>query len=188
MPGMPDPIQKSGVMRRMEEFSGVPNNANSKRLKAAIASLQADPNGATLEAIANAGNFYDGSHKADHFRKHWLGEGPGADPFWPGIQEKVKKTLSSGMLKVAQLFQSTGKPCQFLWVMSGAEGTTDWWMSITEGSKTIVVIFHTPLVPCDLPLEDSKTVWVVNGEKGSYTPRPVKVPANSEASWPARTS
>ncbi len=187
MPGMPDPIQKSGVMRRMEEFSGVPNHARSKRLQEAIDSLKADPNGATLEAVAKAGNFYDASHNSDHFRKHWLGEGSGADPFWPGIQEKVKKTLSSGMLKAAELFQSTCKPCQFLWVMSGDEGTTDWWMSITEGSNVIVVIFHTPRVPCDLALEDSKTVWVVDGAGGSYTARPVKVPVNSEASWPAKT-
>ena len=188
MPGMPDPIQKSGVMQRMETFTADPANASCGLLTAAINSLKADPNGNALVAIATNSGFYGGANGANHFRKHWLGEGPDADPFWPGIQAKVKQTLRSGMLKTAQLFKSTAKPCQFLWVMSGAQGTTDWWMSITEGMKFIVVIFHTPLVPCDLPLEDSKTVWVVNGDSGSFAPHPVKVPVGSEAPLPATAS
>ena len=70
---------------------------------------------------------------------------------------------------------------QFLWVMSAPEGSTDWWMSITEGAKTIVVIFHTPRVPCDAQLEDSQSVFVVDGASGSYSARPVKVPVGTEA-------
>jgi hypothetical protein len=168
-------------MQRMEKFAADPANASSGGLTGVINALTADTDGNTLVAIASNGGFYGGPHSADHFRKHWLGEGPNPEPFWPGIQVKVKKSLRSGMLKAAQLFKSTKKPCQFLWVMSGEEGTTKWWISITEGSKTITVIFHTPLVPCDLELEDSKTVFVVDGDSGSFEPTPVKVPKGSEA-------
>ncbi len=180
MPGMPDLIQKSGVMRRMEIFSQVPSNAGSALLDTVIDGLQADPNGDALDAIAIGGGFYGDDTAAEHFRKHWLGKGPDAAPFWPTIQDKVKKTLRNGMLQVAQTFQATAKPCQFLWVMSGPEGSTDWWMSVTEGETSIVAIFFTPLVPCDYELEDSKTVWVVKEQNGDYTPRPVKVPRWSE--------
>lgn len=188
MPGMPDPIQKSGVMQRIEVFTGNPANASSGVITGVINALTADPAGNALVAMATNGGFYGVSNSAEHFRRHWLGEGPNADPFWPGIQAKVKQTLRNGLLKVAQLYKATAKPCQFLWVMSGAEGTTHWWMSITEGVETIIVIFHTPLVPCSLPLVDSETVWVVDGDSGSFQPRPVKVPAGSEAPLPASAS
>jgi hypothetical protein len=188
MPGMPDPIQKSAVMRRIEKFTDDPANASSGVITGVINALTADPAGNALVAMATNGGFYGGPNSPDHFRRHWLGENPNADPFWPGIEAKVKQTLRSGILKVAQLFKATAKPCQFLWVMSGPEGSTEWWMSITEGLRTIVVIFHTPLVPCDLPLEDSKTVWVVNGASGSFDPKPVKVPVGSETPMTVQAS
>ena len=180
MPGMPDPIQKSGVMRRFEEFSNTPANASSSDLANAIAALENDPTGATLVAIAKGAKFYDTTKPEKHFQKHWLGEGPNPAPFWPGIQDKVKKTLRAGMLKAAKLFRDTKKPCQFLWVMSSPEGSTDWWMSVTEGAKTIVVIFHTPRVPCDEKLVDSTAVFIVDGSTGSFAARPAKVPVGTE--------
>lgn len=186
MPGMPDPIQKSGVMRRIEDFTGDPNNATSGDLTKIINALTADLNGTSLAATARI-KFYGGANPDTHFLKHWLGEGTGPNPFWPGIQPKVRKTLRAGMLKAAELFQAKKKPCQFLWVRSGPEGGTDWWMSITEGAKAIVVIFHTPNVPCDASLEDSKTVWIVDGSTGNYTARPAKVPKGSELPLPTPT-
>lgn len=183
MPGMPDPIQKSGVMRRFEDFTKDPSNAStspSSLLQKAIEALQGDPNGHTLVAIAKVAKFYDGTNRETHFEKHWLGEGSNPAPFWPGIQDKVKKTLRAGMLTAATLFQKKKKPCQFLWVMSAPEGSTDWWMSVTEGPTTIVVIFHTPRVPCDQNLVDSKSVFIIDGSTGSFAARPAKVPVGTE--------
>ena len=183
MPGMPDLMQKSPIMRRFELFSRMPGSQNSQRLADAINRLGGDPTAPDnqLLKIAEDLGFYDASHPSAHFRTHWLGLPPAADPFWPTIQQEVNDKIRAGMLKTCQLFQTTGHPVEFWWIMSGAEGTTDWQMSVTDFGERILAVFHTPTVPCDEPLKDSQFTWVVTtGDAGDVVTRPAKVPQSAE--------
>jgi len=186
MPAPPDPIQKSPVMQRFESFSQVPGNENSGILQQAISRLGGDPNlpNNQLLNIALDLGFYGDDTAAAHFRRHWLGEPPDAAPFWPTIQDKVNKVLRKGMLKACQLYRDTGYPAEVWWALSGAVGTTDWQMTVSQYQGRILVVFHTPMVaaPADAALVDSQWTWVIEEDEvsGEVVTRPAMVPEGSE--------
>src|SRR5215470_14936576 len=180
MPGMPDVIQKSPIMRRFELFS---QNPDAGTLNKAINRLGGDKNlpDNQLLKIAEDLGFYDAAHPSTHFRQHWLGLPPNPDPFWPTIQQDVNDKIRAGMLKACQLLRDTGDPLEVWWAMSGAEGTTEFQVSVTNFGARILVIFHTPMVPCDEPLKDSRYTWIVtNDDMGNVVTRKAQVPQSAE--------
>jgi hypothetical protein len=184
---MPDIIQKSPVMQRFEWFSQIPGNEDSDILKEAIKRLSGNanlPDNKLLKIALDLG-FYADSAAAVHFRRHWLGEPPDPDPFWPTIQDTVNKVLRKGMLKACELYRDTGLPSEVWWAISGAEGTTDWQMTVSQYNGRILVVFHTPMVPCDATLVDSQRTWVIlEDDTGDVVTRAAKVPLGSELPEP----
>lgn len=182
MPGIPDVMQKSPVMHRFEAFSRVPGNQNSPIIAQAIARLggnPADPNNDLLKIAIDLG-FYANDAAAVHFRRHWLGRPPNPDPFWPTILPIVDGVLRQGMLKWCQLYRTTGLPAEFWWAASGDQGTLEFQMTVTRYGGRILVVFHTPMVPCAEPLQDSTRTSIIRMEAGAIVTRPTKVPVGSE--------
>jgi hypothetical protein len=184
---MPDLIQKSGIMQRFELFSNNPANQNSSIVTDAIARLGGNPalpNNDLLKIARDLG-FYADDLAATHFRRHWLGRGGDAKPFWPTIQNTVNAVLRKGMLKACELYKQTGFPGEFWWVASGGIGTADFQMSVSVYRQRILVVFHTPLIPCDEPLVDStRTFITLEDDTGTVVTRPAVVPAGSELPEP----
>lgn len=176
MPGMPDILQRAPVLRRLAKASRVPG-ANASPILTNIITRLKNPAGPQddLLALALEKGFYANAAAADHFRKHWLDDPPGSG-FWPGLP--TKKVIAAALLKTCELFKQTGFPIEFFWAVSGEQATDRFEVTIAQcdGSKVLVVTFHTPAVPCNVATKAAPNLWVTRDEFGTVVTRNILIP------------
>jgi len=148
VPGIPDWIMKPKVFERMEILSRNTALWQSQvardKLKAVVADLaDTSTTAKPIIDIAKGAWLYD-ADSTEHFHRHWLNRDK--DGYWKNIQNQVDAVLRAGMRQVCEMFIASGysRPFEYLWVISGAEGSTEWRMSICEGPSQVTVIFQTP--------------------------------------------
>lgn len=174
MPGMFDVILRAPVFGRLSRASRIPGAAASPLLADIITRL-GDPNDNMVDIAADMG-FYSTPAQESHVRKDWLNEDPGGHPgFWPTI--RTEPIMRAGLKVACERFRDTGKPLEFLWVMSGDQYSTTFEVSITECRDIVLVVFHTPPAPCLETPANSQSMWIVRYGVGNVLEsRPVKIP------------
>jgi hypothetical protein len=173
---MPDLLLKAPVFGRIAKASRVPGANTNPLLDQIIDRLEADPTQPQnrLAQIAIDFGFYKDAQHAEHLAKHWLDDPPGTG-FWPGILE-VEEIIRKGMALALKKFRETGRPLEFFWVISGDQNSDRFEMSVSLCRKVIVVMFHTPQVPCNVPTKFSDRIWLARKESGSVITRAALVP------------
>ena len=100
--------------------------------------------------------------------------------FWHGTAYKVAELVRTGMINALDLYQSTGKPLDFFWMISGTGSTAPWNVIVAECTDHIVVIFFTPDVPCNLTMVDDYSMWITEQDPATkvvatrHTRRPIE--------------
>jgi hypothetical protein len=173
---MLDIILKAPVFDRLEKASRLPGAHKHPYVKKIIKRLK-DPNDNVAQIALDMGFYSDAAH-AVHLQQHWLNQPPNPQAFWGGIDTPTLMRL--GLLKACEVFQKYGLPFEFFWVMSGAATTNDWEVTVSLCDKSTLVVFHTPRVPCQLPMKASKTMWVTLDDPvaGVIQTRPVNLPVD----------
>lgn len=174
MPGMSDHILTAPVFKRLSDQSRVPGFHKTPILGAILADLKGGAK-SVLDVAYSAGMYAD-RQQAKHLEEDWFdSKGQG---FWHQTKYDVPALVRGGMVKALELYQATGKPLDFFWMISGDDTTDPWNVLISECTEHIVVIFFTPNVPCNLPMVDDYTMWVVEQDNANnivtrHTKRPV---------------
>jgi hypothetical protein len=173
---MPDLILKAPIFGRISKASRIPGSSADARLGQMIARLDADPTQPQnkLVQIGLDFGFYSSAQQAEHLSKHWLDDPPGAG-FWAGLPE-VEEIIRKGLSLALKKFRDTGLPLEFFWVISGDENSDRFEISVSVCATVIVVIFHTPQVPCNVTTEHSHNIWLARFETGSVITRKAIVP------------
>lgn len=164
MPGMPDIILKAPVFNRISEQTRVPGFAQSTALATIIADLKGSSK--SVADIAISAGMYTDHNQSAHLERDWLDTDPANPGFWHASKYKVADLVRKGILNALQLYQSTGKPLDILWAISGPNMTDPWNVAVAECTQHIVVIFFTPNVPCPLPVVDDYSMWITEQDGG----------------------
>jgi hypothetical protein len=176
MPGMStEVIIKAPVFKRLSDQSRVAGFDKSPLLANIISDLKAGAK--SLVDIALGAGMYADSKQAEHFDKDWLNSG--GTGFWSKGPYKVPDLVRGGIIKALEVYQSTGKPLDFFWMLSGTDKADPWKVIVAEAADTIVVIFFTPDVPCGLKMIEDYSMWVTEQDGGGnvatrHTKRPVE--------------
>jgi hypothetical protein len=153
---MPDNILTAPVFKRLSLQSRVAGFSQSSALANVISDLKNTSK--SLVNIAIGAGMYTDANQAAHLDKDWLDSG--GTGFWHTTRYKVADLVRAGMLQALQVYQSTGKPLEFYWMISGRGGTGDWNVLVVEATDNIIVIFFTPNVRCDVPTVEDTSMWV----------------------------
>lgn len=173
MPGMSDYILKAPVFKRLSDQSRVKDFYKTTFLAGIIDDLKA--NKKTLVEIALSAGMYTDYNQAKHLDKDWLDkDGTG---FWHLTKYKVADIVRAGIIQALEVYQSTGKPLDFFWVISGPDITDPWNIWVAECTEHIAVTFFTPNVPCNLPMVDDYSMWITEQDNtGTVATRHTKRP------------
>lgn len=176
MPGMSSElILKAPVFKRLSDQSRVAGFSTSPVLANIISDLK-NPTKSLVDIALSAGMYAD-TKQAAHFDKDWLDSG--GTGFWHASPYKVADLVRAGMINALEVYQSTGKPLDFFWILSGSKQTDRWNVVVAENSDTIVVMFFTPDVPCMLKMVDDYSMWITEQDgtgkiSTRHTLRPVE--------------
>lgn len=176
MPGMSsEVILKAPVFKRLSDQSRVPGFHQSALLATIISDLKNTTK--SLVDIALSAGMYTDYKQAAHFDKDWLGSGGGG--FWNGSGYKVPELIRDGLITALDVYWNTGKPLDFFWILSGLNQTAPWNVVVAEATDTIVVMFMTPDVPCNLKMIDDYSMWITEQNAAGnvstrHTKRPVE--------------
>jgi hypothetical protein len=167
-------ILKAPVFKRLSDQSRVAGFHTSPVLANIISDMKNTTK--SLVDIALSAGMYADTTQAAHFDKDWLNSG--GTGFWSTSTYDVPGLVRAGMINALEVYQSTGKPLDFFWILSGKKQTDRWNVVVAEATDTIVVMFFTPDVPCMLKMVDDYSMWIT--EQGSsgistrHTQRPVE--------------
>ncbi len=176
MPGMSSElILKAPVFKRLSDQSRVAGFNKSPVLANVISDLKNTAK--SIVDIALSAGMYADTKQAAHFDKDWLDSGNSG--FWHTSSYNVAGLVRAGMLNALEVYQSTGKPLDFFWILSGTNQTDRWNIVVAEATDTIVVMFFTPDVPCMLKMVDDYSMWVTEQDAAGtistrHTRRPVE--------------
>ena len=175
MPGMTDNILRAPVFKRLSDQSRVKNFYKSPMLANIISDLKTTTK--TVVDIATSAGMYADSTQSKHLDKDWLDSG--GQGFWHTSKYKVGELVRQGMIQALEVYQATGKPLEFFWMISGQNMTDPWNVLVAEGTDNVIVIFFTPNVPCNLPMVDDYSLWVTEQDGAGnvatrHTKRPVE--------------
>lgn len=175
MPGMTDLILRAPVFRRLAKASRIPGAADNPLIDLIIQRLEGNstlPQNKLVQIALDFG-FYQDDAQAAHLKRDWLNQGTGPG-FWPTIDTEA--IIRKGMVTVLQKFQEKKRPLELFWVISGDSDTDRWEMTVSVCRRVIVVMFHTPYMPCFVPTQNSETMFVIRRESGTVVSRPVLEP------------
>jgi hypothetical protein len=166
-------IIKALVFKRLGDQSRVAGFHSSPLLANIISDLKTTTKSLTDIALS-AGMYRIPSRRSTLTRTGSIPRTPASgarDNMMPGL-------IRAGVIKALEVYQSTSKPLDFFWMLSGPKQSDPWKVVVAEAADTIVVIFFTPDVPCNLKMVDDYSMWVVeqtppNPVVTRHTKRPV---------------
>jgi hypothetical protein len=166
-------ILKAPVFKRLSDQSRVAGFHQSPLLATIISDLKNTTK--SLVDIALSAGMYTDTKQAAHFDKDWLDSGNTG--FWTGTGYKVADLVRGGMITALDVYWNTGKPLDFFWILSDSKN--GWKVVVAEATDTIVVMFFTPDVPCNLKMVEDYSMWVTEQDKAGnvstrHTLRPVE--------------
>jgi hypothetical protein len=175
MPGMSDFILRAPVFKRLGDQSRVAGFHKTSMLANILDDLKNSSK--TLLEIAFSAAMYTDAKQAEHLDKDWLDSA--GSGFWHTSNYKVAELVRGGIVKALEVYQSSGKPLDFFWMISGKNMTDPWNVLVAECAEHILVIFFTPNVPCNLPMVDDYSMFIIEQDKVTknvitrHTKRPV---------------